>query len=125
MVEEDNLETAPRRRSSVLPWLILILLAAGTWAWFHYHSTPSTVRTSSSRRNGGQTPIVNVTAASRKDIPVYLDGLGTVQAYNTVTVHSQVDGQLMSVAFREGQEVKKGDILAQLDPRTFQAQVDQ
>ncbi len=72
-----------------------------------------------------QVPVVTVAPAGRKDVPVYLDGLGTVQAYNTVTVHTQIDGQLMAVLFREGQDVHKGDVLAKIDPRTYQAQFDQ
>ena len=71
-------------------------------------------------------PVPVVTAAvSRRDVPVYLDGLGTVQAFNTVTVRSQVDGQLIDVLFREGQDVKAGDVLAQIDPRTYRAAYDQ
>src|SRR6185437_16143246 len=58
-------------------------------------------------------------------VPVYLDGLGTVQASNTVAVHSQVDGKLQSVNFVEGQKVKAGDVLAIVDPRPFQAALDQ
>jgi multidrug efflux system membrane fusion protein len=60
-----------------------------------------------------------------KDVPIYLDGLGTVQAFNTVTVRSRVDGQLQSLAFVDGQEVKAGDALAQIDPKPFQTQVNQ
>jgi len=59
------------------------------------------------------------------DVPIVLTGLGTVTALNTATVRSQVTGLLTSVAFTEGQSVKKGDLLAQIDPRTFQAQLDQ
>ena len=72
-------------------------------------------------------PAVPVTAATvaRRDVPVYLDGLGTVQAYSTVTVHTQIDGQLSRVAFTEGQDIHKGDLLAEIDPRSYQAQVDQ
>jgi membrane fusion protein, multidrug efflux system len=61
----------------------------------------------------------------QKDTPVYLDGLGTVQAFNTVTVHTRVDGQLDQVLFTEGQDVKPGDLLAIVDPRPFQAALDQ
>jgi multidrug efflux system membrane fusion protein len=61
----------------------------------------------------------------QKDVPVFLDGLGTVQAFNTVTVHSRVDGQVMKIAFVEGQEVHAGDVLAQIDPAPFKAQLDQ
>jgi multidrug efflux system membrane fusion protein len=68
---------------------------------------------------------VSVTKVEQKDFPVFLDGLGTVTAYKTVTVRSQVDGRLDAVVFREGQEVKKGEVLAQIDPRPFQIQLHQ
>jgi multidrug efflux system membrane fusion protein len=61
----------------------------------------------------------------RQDVPIYASGLGTVQALNTVPIHSQVDGQLIEIAFTEGQHVKKGDVLARIDPRLFQAALDQ
>lgn len=61
----------------------------------------------------------------QKEVPIYLDGLGTVQAFNTVTVRSRVDGQVIKVAFVEGQDVHVGDLLAQIDPAPFQAQLDQ
>jgi membrane fusion protein, multidrug efflux system len=60
-----------------------------------------------------------------QDVPVYLDGVGTTRALNMVTVRSQVDGKLISVDFREGQDVKRGDVLARIDPATYQAQLDQ
>jgi multidrug efflux system membrane fusion protein len=63
--------------------------------------------------------------AERKDMPIYLQGLGTVQAFYTVTVTSRVDGELQKVGFTEGQAVKKGDLLAQIDPRPYQAAYDQ
>ena len=72
-------------------------------------------------------PAIPVTAVSavRQDVPVYLTGLGSVQASFTVGIHSQVDGKLQDVLFTEGQRVKKGDILAKIDPRLFQAALDQ
>lgn len=68
---------------------------------------------------------VDATAATRGDVPVYLDGLGTIQAFNTVTITSRVDGQLQQLGFVEGQAVRKGDLLAQIDPRPFQAALGQ
>jgi multidrug efflux system membrane fusion protein len=68
---------------------------------------------------------VTVASAALQDMPVYLTGLGSVTAFNTVNVRSRVDGQLIQVNVREGQEVKKGELLAQIDPRPFQVQLQQ
>src|SRR6516225_11471131 len=68
---------------------------------------------------------VSVAVAARQDVPIYLSGLGTVAASFTVGIHSQVDGKLQEVLFTEGQHVKKGDVLAKIDPRLFQAALDQ
>jgi multidrug efflux system membrane fusion protein len=68
---------------------------------------------------------VSVAVASRQDVPVYLTGLGTAQALFTVAIHAQVDGKLQDVFFKEGQKVKKGDVLAKIDPRLYQAALDQ
>jgi membrane fusion protein, multidrug efflux system len=68
---------------------------------------------------------VSVVTASRQDVPVYLTGLGTVQALFTVGIHAQVDGKLKEVFFKEGQRVQKGDVLAKIDPRLYQAALDQ
>src|SRR6516162_4839272 len=71
-------------------------------------------------------PIPVIAASVQQgDVPIILTGLGTVTALNTATIHSQMTGLLISVDFREGQSVKKGDLLAQIDPRTYQAQLDQ
>ena len=68
---------------------------------------------------------VNSAVAAEADVPVYLGGLGTVQAFYTATIAPRVDGQLVKVAFKEGQIVKQGDLLAQIDPRPYQATYDQ
>lgn len=81
------------------------------------------------RRGGGgddDGPVpVAIGTVERRDVPIHLDGLGSVVAFNTVTVRPQVGGQLVSIAFEEGQEVDKGDLLAQIDPRSFDAQLQQ
>ncbi len=74
---------------------------------------------------GSQTIPVSVATVQRRDFPVYLTGLGSVTAFNTVSVKSRVDGQLVQVAFREGQEVRKGDLLAVIDPRPYQVALEQ
>src|SRR5580704_14443615 len=68
---------------------------------------------------------VSTAVASRQDVPIYLTGIGTVQAYFTVDIHAKVDGELQEVLFTEGQRVKKGDVLAKIDPRLYQAALDQ
>ena len=68
---------------------------------------------------------VTVEPVVKQDVPVYLTALGTVQALNTVTINPQISGQMLSINFKEGQELKKGDLLAQIDPRPFQAAYDQ
>jgi multidrug efflux system membrane fusion protein len=72
----------------------------------------------------GPVPVLTATAALA-DVPVYLDGVGTVRALNTVTVRPQVDGKLIKVSFKEGQDVERGFVLAEIDPTTYQAQLDQ
>lgn len=74
----------------------------------------------------GDAPVpVLAAAAVKADVPVYLDGVGTTRALNMVTIHTQVDGTLTKINFREGQDLKAGDLIAQIDPRTYQAQLDQ
>src|SRR5215469_6394790 len=68
---------------------------------------------------------VSVAPAARRDLPIYLTGLGTVQAQYTVGIHSQVDGKILQVLFGEGQHVRQGDVLVKIDPRLYQAALDQ
>ena len=121
----DLTETQTRSRKRRWPMLlaglaVLLAIGATIWLWPRGGTTPA-----ARNRNANQpVPILEATAA-QKDVPIYLDGLGTVQAYNTVTIKPMVDGPLIAVDFKEGQEVHKGDVLAQIDPRTYQAALDQ
>ena len=74
---------------------------------------------------GSQAVPVSVAKVDTRDLPVYLNGLGSVEAFNTVVVKSRLDGQLVKVAFREGQQVKEGDLLAVIDPRPYEVQLSQ
>src|SRR5438874_12382326 len=100
---------------SAIAVLIALLLASCSGA-----DSPSP-----SRSNVAQTVQVTVAPARQQDLPIYLTGLGSVTAFYTVGVKSRVDGQLIDVKFREGEFVKKGDLLAVIDPRPYQVQLDQ
>ena len=117
--------------------LILLLLGAaggGAYYWYVVREQPAaeaavsgTPARGGSRRRGASdgTPIPVLTARSeQRDVPVWLDGLGTVQAFNQVQVRPFVDGPLIEVRFQEGQNVKAGDVLARIDPRSYQASLD-
>jgi multidrug efflux system membrane fusion protein len=105
--------------------VVVIILAAGALWWFVLR-TPATAPAGKKGTDPNARPLPVAAAPARKgNIDVYIDGLGTVTPRNTVVVHSRVDGQLMNVAFREGQKVKAGDLLAQLDPRPFEVQLTQ
>ena len=115
-------------------WVIFVALAAifvGSYVGWHYFVTTKAADTAvNSKTIGGRgdssAPIpVTVVRVQKTDFPVYLNGLGTVQPYDTVTVRSRVDGQIIKVAFRQGQMVKEGDTLVQIDPRPYQAALDQ
>src|SRR5258708_4000872 len=88
-------------------------------------NAPVTPQTKGGQNRGPQAVPVAVAKAERRDLPVYLTGLGSVEAFNTVQVKSRLDGQLVQVAFREGQNVKKGDLLAVIDPRPYEVQLSQ
>jgi multidrug efflux system membrane fusion protein len=109
----------------ILRWLILLgLLGGGLVIWKIRSTKPGDVTGQDRGASRGPVPVVTGRAESR-DFPLYLNGLGTVQAYNSVTVRARVDGELQQIYFQEGQNVQKGDLLAQIDPRPYQAQLDQ
>src|SRR5947208_3537093 len=101
-------------------WLV-DLACGGSFAFTHeFVSKPSAPKPS------GPTPVPIVAGTvEQHDVPIYLTGVGTVVAYNTDLVRSQIQGQIVSINFTEGQTVHAGDLLAQIDPRPYQAQVDQ
>lgn len=105
--------------------IALLLLSMGGLAYLVYG--PSAEPERGGRRKGADaTPVPVLAAVSQTaDVPVYLNGLGTVQAFNQVQVRAQIDGPLLEVRFREGQDVAKGDVLARIDPRPYQASLDQ
>jgi len=105
--------------------VVCVLLAMGALWLVRYYRAAAARTASANARSGGATVVVVDGRVQQKDVPIYLDGLGTVQAYNTVTVHVRVDGQLQRVAFVEGQDVHAGDLLAQIDPAPFRAQLGQ
>src|SRR5258708_9741146 len=125
--------TAPSESRWWLWVLVVGVIALGVW---YYRSAKNSSQAAdpgipaAGKSKGGFSaanmvvPVV-VATAQRGDLPVYFNGLGPVTAFNTVTVRSRVDGQLISIAFKEGQFVHEGDRLAQIDPRPFQVQLAQ
>ena len=111
-----------RRRTVSIAVTLLILGGLGYIAWTAFQ----TKQTASNRGARPDLPVPVLAATPRVlDVPVYLDGVGSVRALNNVTVRSQVDGKLVSVNFTEGQDVKKGDVLGEIDPVIYKAQFDQ
>src|ERR1700722_18964364 len=108
------------RKRIIQTVLLAVVLAAGTG----FALMAKSASKSSAVSAAPPVPIVAGTVAQH-DVPIYLTGVGTVVAYNTVVVRSQIQGQLVSINFTEGQTVHAGDLLAQIDPRPYQAQIEQ
>lgn len=100
------------------------ILAAAVLAILWHFGLGDSVPPAAAQAPPSGIPVTAGTVVAR-DVPVLLDGIGTVQAYNTVAVQSRVDGQIVRIAFQEGQEVKAGDPLVEIDPRPYQAALDQ
>ena len=107
-------------------WLVVVLLASMA-AYFIYHSKSEIPQETANKLGKKGKDITSVTAESVMlgDVPVYLNGLGTVTGLRTVTVRSRVDGELQHVHYKEGAMVKEGDLLAEIDPRTIEIQLMQ
>jgi multidrug efflux system membrane fusion protein len=116
--------------SRTIRWILLIaaLAATGYFGWQRFHGPDQAAKTDNAQKSAASTRSavpVTVAPVEKADFPVYLTGLGTVQGFNTVLVRTRVDGQIDKMAFKEGQVVKQGDLLAEIDPRPFQAALAQ
>src|SRR5947207_12054777 len=118
-------------KSRTIGWILLIAAvgAVGYFGWQRFYGPNPGAKTESAQKSSSSpraAPVrVTIAPVEKADFPVYLTGLGNVQGFNTVVVRTRVDGQIDKIAFNEGQFVKQGDILAQIDPRPFQAAYDQ
>jgi multidrug efflux system membrane fusion protein len=124
------IESKPRDVASMTAnkWraLILAVAVAGGAGVYWYRGGTDTPEAGRAARPPSRAAVpVKAVVATRQNVPIYLTGLGSVQAVLTVGIHSQVDGKLQEVPFAEGQLVKKGDVLARIDPRLFKAALDQ
>jgi membrane fusion protein, multidrug efflux system len=108
------------KRTIIIALAAVVAMSAGGGVWYSRKSQPA----SAAVPVAAVVPVV-AAAVTVKDVPIYLRGIGTVIAYNTDIVHSQIQGQLVQITFAEGQSVKAGDLLARIDPRPYQAQIEQ
>jgi membrane fusion protein, multidrug efflux system len=120
-------EAMPSRKTLFLVGAaLLIASASGLGAYILHSSNHCGAAVAVTDPTAAPSPVPVTAAQARKgDVPIVLEGLGTVTPLNTATIRTQVQGTLDSVDFVEGQEVKRGDLLAKIDPRVFEAQVDQ
>jgi membrane fusion protein, multidrug efflux system len=115
------------KKSRTIGWILVLAAVAGAgyYGW-QRHSAEVAARENAQKAAARRPPVpVTIAPVVKADYPVYLTGLGTVQGFNTVQVRTRVDGQIDKIAFKEGQLVKEGDLLAEIDPRPYQAALDQ
>jgi membrane fusion protein, multidrug efflux system len=112
-------------KSRTITWIVLIAAVAGAgyYGWDRYQAGQQAA--ANAQKVVRNAVAVSIAPVEKSDFPVYLTGLGTVQGFNTVLVRTRVDGQIDKIAFKEGQVVKQGDLLVEIDPRPFQATLDQ
>ncbi len=120
----DSSASTRRHAWLIVAVLAIVVLAVGAWLWLGHSSEEQTKAKGRGDPNARTMPVV-AAAARSGNIDVHVNALGTVVPRNMVVVRTRVDGQLMSVGFNEGQTVKAGDVLAQIDPRPFQVQLAQ
>ncbi|MDQ0509869.1 efflux RND transporter periplasmic adaptor subunit [Ancylobacter amanitiformis] len=121
----ETAQSASRRGRLAVPLIMGAVLACAGGAYLWRENRANAAQPAAAAAPRSQTVRVNVAPVERRDVPVVLNGLGTVQASQTVNIHARVDGTLQSVNFTEGQNVKAGDVLATLDPRLARASLDQ
>src|SRR6266480_907466 len=115
-------------RSRTIRWVLLVaaIAALGLFGWQRFRGEVHQAQANAQKPPSARAAVpVRTAAVETADFPVYLTGLGTVQGFNTVVVRTRVDGQINRIAFQEGQLVKEGDTLVEIDPRPFQAALDQ
>jgi multidrug efflux system membrane fusion protein len=115
-------------KTRTMRWIFLLLVAAGVgyFGWQRFRGEDRATAANNAQKAAARASVrVTIAPVEKADFPVYLTGLGTVQAFNTVVVRSRVDGQIDKIAFKEGQLVNQGDLLAEIDPRPYQAALDQ
>lgn len=113
-------------KSRTISWVLLAAAVAGLgyYGWHKYEGEQKSAQASAQKAAPRPAVPVKIAPVEKADFPVYLTGLGTVQGFNTVLVRTRVDGQINKIAFKEGQFVKEGDTLVEIDPRPFQAALD-
>ena len=115
------------KKSGTIWWIVLlaVLGGGGYYGWQKYQAAEAAKAAQQAAASRPRPVPVSTAPVEKADFPVYLIGLGTVQGFNTVQVRTRVDGQIDKIAFTEGQMVKEGDLLAEIDPRPYQAAYDQ
>src|SRR5271156_3264070 len=115
-------ERSPSRDRWLIAAILAVVAVCGYLGWRAYEGAAA----NAAKASAPPAPIpVTVAAVRSADFPVYLNGLGVVEPYDTVTVRSRVDGEVVKIGFHQGQTVKEGDLLAEIDPRPYQAALDQ